>query len=259
MAVNVNSVYTKVLYVLNKENRGYMTPAEFNSLAQQAQLEIFENYFQEINQQLRVDQPDFDYADRVQAIDEKIQLFKTFSTALYDNTTTPSNPYWTLPGAGATSADLSLYRLGTVTYKPNSGQSVELQRLQRTEFYNIELSPLTRSNKAFPTYLFENNRLYINPSSITNSSGTINVDYISKPTSPLWGYNVGTVGQYQYNPNNFDPVNQPTGSINFQLHNSEESTLVLKILAYAGIIINNLQVTQVADAMLSKQENNEKS
>ena len=42
MAVNVNSVYTKVLYVLNKENRGYMTPAEFNSLAQQAQLEIFE-------------------------------------------------------------------------------------------------------------------------------------------------------------------------------------------------------------------------
>ena len=132
-------------------------------------------------------------------------------------------------------------------------------QIGRTEFYNIELSPLTRSSKAFPTYLFENNRLYISPSSITNSSGTINVDYISKPTSPTWGYNVGTVGQYQYNPNAFDPVNQPTGSINFQLHNSEESTLVLKILAYAGIVINNFQITQVADAMLSKQENNEKS
>lgn len=259
MSVNVNSVYTKVLFVLNKENRGYMTPTEFNSLAQQAQLEIFESYFQELNQQLRVDQPDFDYADRVKTLDEKIQLFKTFSTAVYDNTTTPNNPYWILPGVGTSTADISLYKLGTVAYKSLNGQYRELQRLEKTEFYNIELSPLTKSSTTFPTYLFEGNKLYINPTTITGSTGTINVDYVFKPSAPIWGFTIGNVGQYVYNPNQFNQTTEPNGSINFQLHNSEESTLVLKILAYAGIVINDLQVTQVADAMLSKQENNEKS
>eukprot|EP01043_Picozoa_sp_COSAG02_P118257 COSAG02_NODE_54835_length_294_cov_0.502564_2_plen_33_part_01 len=33
MAVSVNTVYQTVLYILNKQQRGYITPAEFNSLA----------------------------------------------------------------------------------------------------------------------------------------------------------------------------------------------------------------------------------
>ena len=41
MAINVNTVYQTVLLILNKEQRGYMTPTEFNSVATQVQLEIF--------------------------------------------------------------------------------------------------------------------------------------------------------------------------------------------------------------------------
>ena len=54
MAINVNTVYTTVLSILNKEQRGYITPDEFNKLATQVQLDIFENYFEDLNQQLRV-------------------------------------------------------------------------------------------------------------------------------------------------------------------------------------------------------------
>ena len=43
--VLTDSVYKTVLNILNKENRGYVTPAEFNTLAKQAQNEIFEGYF----------------------------------------------------------------------------------------------------------------------------------------------------------------------------------------------------------------------
>ena len=43
--VPITDVYQRVLVVLNKENRGYVTRDEFSSLAQQAQLEIFESYF----------------------------------------------------------------------------------------------------------------------------------------------------------------------------------------------------------------------
>ena len=41
MAINVNTVYTTVLAILNKEQRGYLTPDEFNKVGTQVQLEIF--------------------------------------------------------------------------------------------------------------------------------------------------------------------------------------------------------------------------
>ena len=56
MAINVNTVYQTVLSILNKEQRGYLTPDEFNKTATQVQLEIFENYFEDLNQQLRIPQ-----------------------------------------------------------------------------------------------------------------------------------------------------------------------------------------------------------
>ncbi len=54
--VNVNTVYQTVLYILNKEQRGYVTPAEFNSLAAQVQDEIFNSYFPNANQLNRQNQ-----------------------------------------------------------------------------------------------------------------------------------------------------------------------------------------------------------
>ena len=45
MAVSINTVYQTVLLILNKEQRGYITPQEFNDVATQVQLEIFNKYF----------------------------------------------------------------------------------------------------------------------------------------------------------------------------------------------------------------------
>ena len=52
MAINVNTVYQTVLLILNKEQRGYMTPVEFNKTGAQAQLDIFEDYFYQYNYQI---------------------------------------------------------------------------------------------------------------------------------------------------------------------------------------------------------------
>ena len=56
MAINVNTVYTTVLSILNKEQRGYLTPYEFNKAATQVQLDIFEKYFTDLDTQLRIPQ-----------------------------------------------------------------------------------------------------------------------------------------------------------------------------------------------------------
>ena len=42
MAININRVYQTVLALANKEQRGYITPQEFNLFANHAQLEIFD-------------------------------------------------------------------------------------------------------------------------------------------------------------------------------------------------------------------------
>ena len=42
--INVDIVYQKVLALANKEQRGYITPQDFNLFANQAQMEIFEQY-----------------------------------------------------------------------------------------------------------------------------------------------------------------------------------------------------------------------
>ena len=208
MAVNINEVYKRVLAIANKEQRGHITPLEFNNLATQVQLEIFEQYSDDLNQQLRVPQSDTDYADRVSNIDERLAIFKTFGTATYDAATIPTNPYFTLPTTDIYGDTVEFYRLGAVVYN----DATELQRLQRMDFYNIQKSPLTKSTESFPTYLFENEKLFVKPDSITSGVG---VNFLRKPKDPKWGYSVGSVGQFIYDPTVYGAnlINTGTGTL----------------------------------------------
>ena len=43
--IQVDSVYQRVLALANKEQRGYITPQEFNLYANHAQKEIYEHIF----------------------------------------------------------------------------------------------------------------------------------------------------------------------------------------------------------------------
>lgn len=51
----INSVYKTVLALLNKNNYGNVSPADFNLYAKQAQMDIFNNYFRNFNQQVNLE------------------------------------------------------------------------------------------------------------------------------------------------------------------------------------------------------------
>ena len=269
MAINVNTVYQTVLLILNKEQRGYMTPQEFNNVATQVQLEVFENYFEDLNQQLRVPKADVDYSNRIENLDEKITIFKTYGEAVYDNSSYSGLSYFKLPTTTAYNTSADVYRLGTVTYTDPQGDIVEVQRLTKSDFYEIQRSPLTKSTTSFPTYLYEGlpNQntpgqslsttptmvLYINPTTITSG---VNVDYIRKPQDVIWGFSVGGRGNYIFNSNYY---NGAQGSINFDLHESEQVNVTLRILAYAGVIVQDPAVVQLATQTVQGKEMNKKS
>ena len=248
MAINVNTVYQTVLLILNKEQRGYMTPTEFNSIGTQVQLEIFEKYFEDINQQLRVPQTDTDYADRIESVDEKIAIFKTFAPASYS--TVGGLSYFTLPVVDSYGSQASVYKLGTVLYN----NETQVQRVDRSDFYHINRSPLTKPTTSFPVYLYENQYIYVKPITIIS---LITVDYVRKPISPIWGFSVGTLGQYIFNSNNYDVTNEPTGSLNFEIHSSEQTELILKILLYAGVVIKDPQIVQIAASQIAQENQNQ--
>jgi hypothetical protein len=241
MAINVNTVYQTVLLILNKEQRGYMTPTEFNSVATQVQLEIFEKYFDDLNQQLRIPQADTDYADRQENIDEKLAIFKTFGDATY--TTVGGLSYFVLPGLDAYGSFVDFYRLGNVLYNDEK----VVQRLDRHEFYYANQSKLTKPSTINPAYLYENQKLFVKPTSIIDR---IKVDYIRKPNNVVWAFDVGGLGQYQ---------NVVANSVDFELHESEQSEVILKVLLYAGIVIRDPQIVQAAAAQVQADEANKKS
>ena len=264
MAVNVDTVYKTVLSIINKEQRGYMTPQEFNRTAAQVQLEIFEQYFDDLNQQLRVNQSDYEYSDRIVEIDQKMSIFKT--TGLCTYVANVAGGYFTLPTTDLYGVTSSLYRLGTLAYKNVYNQQIgPLEELQKYEFYYIQNSRLTASTTINPTFFRESNRVVVAPSSITSNTSII-ANYIRKPLDPIWGFTVGTRGQYIYNPNAYNPGNPTalppvpaTGSRNFELHESEQTRLIIKILIYAGIIIKDPQIVQAAAQQSQLEEVNSKS
>lgn len=74
----INQVRNTVLSVLNKNNYGYISPADFNLYAENAQMEIFEEYFSNYNKAINMEnarQAGSDYAEIEGPIAETLETF----------------------------------------------------------------------------------------------------------------------------------------------------------------------------------------
>ena len=257
MAVNVDIVYKTVLLILNQQQRGYMTPDEFNKVATQVQLTIFEGYASDLNQQYRFPQNDTEYGNRIKNIEENLQPFQKYiNNASLAGAITGINPFtlnvrvYPADTAGPLS---DLYRLGSVIYR----YTEIIQYAQRKEITQLLLSPLTQPTKQFPIYVYEagatttpkNGLIYIYPATITTADD-INLSYLAKPADVVWAFNTGALGQYEY-----DAAN----SQDFTLQPTEQTEIILRILAYAGIIIEDPSIVQAASQAVATEDNNEKS
>lgn len=228
--ISIDTVYQRVLAILNKEQRGYLTPQEFNLFANQAQLEIFEQYFFDLNQYMRLKDNNTEYAQLYNLVDEKISKFKTYGNLTYSS--------------GAFAFPTDLHKIGTVIYNSNEVEKVDIKQL-----LDYQASKLTQPSTTSPVYIQDVNGSWsvtLYPSTITSG---VTCTYVKKPIKVEWAY-TNVNNNALYNANN---------SQDFELHESEEATLVLKILMYAGLTIKDPSVAQVADAKETKKITQEKS
>lgn len=297
MAISIDNVYQQVLVIANKEQRGYITPQEFNLLARKAQLDVFENYFNDLDAFRKKPGNDTVYADEIDSIQEKIDVHEKFSQFVGINST----------GAGVLP---SSYKMGRLNYNSNSQEiqvtdsvlnsglnaltigvlASSLGSIIGSEVYSTATGSLIGVVVAINAYtiivattssvpddayvtiipsrsvgnyrevqLVSQNKLSnfmnsgkLNPTDkypvYVKTSGTgiqvyptslvgVVCNYISKPTDPKWTY-VVVNGKALYNASD-------SGAQDFQLHESEESTLTNKILELAGIVLNKPGLSEV--------------
>jgi len=259
MAVNVNDVYTTVLYLLTKEQRGYIQPDEFNKLATQVQLDIFQDYFSDANQLVRKDQTnvqnDTEFFNHVKNIEYKLYPFLNETQYLYNQTLDS----WTTTD--------SVYKIGDViaVYTSQNPEIKSVSELTTNREYNfISRSKLTAPTKKYPLHIVEKEtnagtfditstlKIYPQPNKVL-------ANVLLNPSKVYWGYSTGALGQFVYNASLYDPVNEPLGSLNFQLDISEQSNIIIRILKYCGVVINDPQVVAIANNEIQENQINLKS
>ena len=223
MAVNINTVYQRVLAIANKEQRGYITPQEFNLLANQAQLDIFEQYFYDLNQFSRLPGNETRYADMVDIIEEKISVFEKFRQDV------------SMSAGGVGTLPANTHKLGAVSYNTGSGY-VEIEHINQNELNKYINSPLTAPTTTRPIYIkTSETAIQVYPTTITSA---VTCNYIAKPATARWGYTIVN-DRPLYN-------SGTTYTTHFELHESEETDLVINILSLAGIVIKDISLYQAA-------------
>ena len=232
MAVSIDTVYQRVLSIANKEQRGYITPLEFNLLANQAQLEMFEQYFHDINQFGRLPGNKTEYSDVVDIINEKLKPFQNYQTAM------------SVSSSSIGVLDSNLHKLGKVTYNQATGTGststfhIEIEEIDQGKFAELQLSPLTRATIERPYYVRKTaTQVLLFPAASFASSGNVFYNWIDKPAKVEWAYTVV----------NNEALYNATNTTDFELHASEETKLVIKILELAGIVIKDPNLYQLVD------------
>ena len=230
MAVSIDTVYQTVQALANKEQRGYITPQEFNLFANQAQNDIFEQYFYDINAFKRSAPAEHTLGNSVYMIKTKLFGFIGVSPVSF-GTDLPGSKYH---------GDLFLGKGGTRRTLKQVDPDVV------TDFNNSIFHKRGWTDAVW----FDDGpgKIQVWDGNGQITSG-ISVEVISKvPGLCYWGYNVI----------NEEPVYNPSATVDFELHKSEQPDLVIKILKLAGVSMEDQQLYSAAsaeDGLNTQQEN----
>lgn len=230
----IDLVYKTVTTIINKENNGYVSPDEFNKIANFVQEKIFKGYFEDHN---RDDNRDHygrvskGYSNLPFNQRQKINQFSDEQILVNSG-----NQFYELPD--------NLYFIEDDGLYTTSGSVVE--EVERREIGYL-LSSISKPTTLYPIYTRYPNRVKVYPAELIED---INLRYLRKPNQPKWTYFVLPDGNPAFNPtaNDFQ---------DFELHESEFSNIVLKILMFFGVNLRESEVIQVANAVAESENTKE--
>lgn len=223
MAISIDTVYQRVLALANKEQRGYITPQEFNLLANQAQISIFESYFYTKSQRSRLEpdvDPEFNESNLSELVDKKLIPFKSVATVTSGHTFPP-----TVTFSGST---YDVFQTGLIFYSNQVCRKVSINEI---EMMKRSIRHILFTGDYGPVYtdsVITLRDIAVYSGSATQKTSGITVECFRVPKKADWTYVVV----------NEKALFNSAVAVDFELHKSEEDTLVIKILELAATVIN---------------------
>lgn len=227
----IDTIYKTLLTIINKENQGYISPTEFNLLAGITQQEIYRGYFEDANRDDNKENRGLTNQGYGNLSFNERQRIDQFASI--GNITINGNQF-DLP--------TDLYFIedqGIISKTSSELVNKVIEEIERSEINytnNTEAVP----TEQFPVYERFSDNIRVYPDTITE----IEVRYLRIPKMPKWTYTVIS-GKELYDPTN--PSFQ-----DFELHESEFSNIILRMLSHFGINLREGEVIQIAETLKDK-------
>ena len=265
----INEIRNTVLSLLNKNNNGYLTPEEFNLFANQAQLEVYESYFYDLNSWItkkNMRQSHSGSADITRQLEEVID---TFTQYVELDIIPGSEQTFDLPDDWYTTVDVE--RREKCEGPPTTTIERTAERVSEYKIRELLRSNLTAPTPTFPAYIFSpqgfpftegtgtaaygnlGNQITLYPGETCDGSVIkCNLTYLRYPLKPKWTYSsIGPDGDPIFNPSALDYQD-------FELPLSDAIDITIKICEYAGLSIREKEVIQF-EALQEQQQQQEES
>jgi len=229
MAIKIDTVYQTVQALANKEQRGYITPQEFNLFANQAQDDIFDQYLYDL-EAFRAQRPEKnELGDSVTQIMKKLSTWYSIVTVTNGVNLPAGNVGKIFLGQGAVRRTLK-----------------EVDPDMVSDFYASKWHKQGFTDAVFFRDGDKKIQVWDKTGQISKSVSCEQIN--TRPGLVYWGYMIV----------NEKPVYDPSVTANFSLDRSVQADIIVKILKLAGISIEDQQLFAAAqgeDSLNTQQEN----
>lgn len=228
----IDLIYKTLLTIINKENQGYVSPTEYNLLLNNVQQEIFRSYFEDENADKNRENRgltnrgyshlSFNQRQRITQFADYTLLTAPASSEPYSVFAIPQNLYF-----------IEHDGLSTLSGKVLD----EVERNSIVRMLGTEVAP----TELYPVYESYGISIRVYPSTIKS----LDIRYIRTPKMPNWTYFVLPNGGEVFNPSDVDFQD-------VELHESEFTNIVLRLLSYFSINLREGEVIQIAETLKDK-------
>lgn len=213
--MNINNVFQFLNFIVNKNQSGNITPAQFNIGAERAQVEFF-------NKEFRLFQT-------TREVTDALAPFLTPSIINPDSFGQYSYP----------SDYVHVASLRHLYYVNNVAVTVPIEEVPNNEIGDMSMSQVAPATLKYPKVSYYNTYLQFYPKTIK----AVQFDYFKSAPPPVWGYTVA----------NSRPVYDATTSVDFLIDDTYQNEVVMMIASFYGIYLSSQQVVQYAEQMKQQQ------
>ena len=232
--ISINRVRNTVFFLLDKNNRGFLSPMEFDSFCSLAQNELFENLFYTYNKWLNLRSKHLantEFADIPKNIEEQIDFFSEYTTTS-NFTYSPTDDVWSYN-------ETDIYRTNSLSLVNSQGKKVDIEKVPKGRVWNNMInSKLNGPTLTYPIYTNIGDGYRVFP--VAPSGYSVELAYTRTPKTPKWSYTTDSNGNPVFNAGASDRQD-------VELDESLFFPLIMKIMSFCGLVLQEDQIVAAAN------------